>query len=119
MKEKMFGYCGMDCGSCPVYNATKNDNQAMREQTAAYFSQKFGAEVKPEQVNCTGCVPGSVNGTVLFGHCQTCAVRISAKKRGVSSCTECSDYACPALKATWANIPPEAKQNSESIRASK
>jgi len=105
----------MGCGECPVYIATKNNDDEMRVQTAAYFSKKFGAEVKPEHINCSGCVAGSVNGTILFGHCQSCQVRLSAKSRGIRSCTECSDYACETLKETWAHLPPEAKKNSEKI----
>ncbi len=29
--KKILAYCGIDCGACPAYIATKNDDDALRD----------------------------------------------------------------------------------------
>ena len=33
------GYCGLDCEQCSAYVATKNDDQALREETAKLWAE--------------------------------------------------------------------------------
>ncbi|MBP5242059.1 MAG: DUF3795 domain-containing protein, partial [Clostridia bacterium] len=37
--RKMFAYCGLDCGQCDAYLATRNNDQALREKTARLWSE--------------------------------------------------------------------------------
>ena len=34
MKAEKIGYCGIDCGGCPSYLATKEDNASKRAEVA-------------------------------------------------------------------------------------
>ena len=46
----MIAYCGLVCSSCPTFLATQNDDDAAREKTAAFYSKKFGFNLKPEDI---------------------------------------------------------------------
>jgi hypothetical protein len=50
--KKRIVYCGLVCSDCPTFLATKNDDDdAAREKTAAFYSEKFGFNLKPEDIN--------------------------------------------------------------------
>ena len=38
---KMIAYCGLVCSNCPTFLATKNDDDAAREKTAAAYLDKL------------------------------------------------------------------------------
>jgi hypothetical protein len=48
---KMLSMCGLDCAACPAFIAHKTDDQALREKTAAEWSQQFHIAVKPADIN--------------------------------------------------------------------
>ena len=63
----MTAYCGLNCGECPAYLATIGDDDEKRKEVAVLWSKIYRSDVKPEDVNCHGCVSGS---DVLFNHCR-------------------------------------------------
>ena len=54
--SQMIAYCGLVCSSCPTFLATRNDDDLARERTAAFYAEKFGFNLKPEEINCDGCL---------------------------------------------------------------
>lgn len=111
--QSMISHCGLDCAQCPAYLATRKNDQALREKTAAEWSAMYQADIKPEQVVCEGC--HAFKGT-LFNHCHVCEIRKCAIEKGVQNCAHCSDYACETLTAFF-NMAPEAKTNLDKIRS--
>ena len=49
---KMMAYCGMDCGECPAYVATRNKDVEAKNQVAAMMNQKLGANYSAADINC-------------------------------------------------------------------
>jgi hypothetical protein len=70
--SKMIAYCGLVCSNCPSFLATQNNDDAMRRNTAAFYSEKYGFDLKPEEINCDGC---KTQGGKLLAYCQSCAIR--------------------------------------------
>lgn len=91
--SEMMAYCGLMCSECPAYKATVADDMAMREKTAATWSEMFGGHVKPEEINCLGC-----DSDVLFSHCNVCEIRSCAKEQKLSDCGKCENFACKKLE---------------------
>jgi len=117
MSEKLLGYCGVDCDVCQIRMASVNNDEVMKKNLAAFFSEKNNTVVLPEKINCTGCVKGSRENTALFGHCQNCPVRVCATAKKVDTCVDCQEYACLILKNVWNYLPVDlnAQMNLESL----
>ncbi|HTW91324.1 MAG TPA: DUF3795 domain-containing protein [bacterium] len=109
---EMIAFCGIDCNACPAQIATRTNDAALREKTAAEWSKSFGHEFKPEQVNCAGCTgDGAQN-----AYCSMCEIRKCATGRKVATCADCGDYGCATLSGFHKNAP-EAKAHLEALRA--
>ena len=92
---EMIAYCGLVCSNCPTYLATRaNDNEA-RKRTAELYEKKFGFKLKPEDINCDGCL--SVGGK-LIGYCHSCEIRKCAINKDVAHCVDCDEQPCEKLK---------------------
>ena len=70
--EKIVGYCGIVCTDCLGYIATQKDDDNERKKIAEEWSKQFNVDIKPEQVNCDGCL--SEDGRHI-GHCMVCEIR--------------------------------------------
>ena len=107
-------YCGFDCGKCPIYIATAEDNDEMRQSLAEKLSTPEKTLTK-EDINCFGC-----KGEVRYIHpfCNVCAIRLCAISHGVSfNCGECEEYPCAEIEI---RIPAdgESRRNLDSCRMS-
>ena len=109
--EKMMSYCGLICTDCPAFIATqKNDNEA-RKKVAEEWS-KHDAALKPEDINCDGCLADT---ETVFKFCNICEVRKCGKSKGVVNCAYCDDYACDKLAEIF-KMAPEAKTRLDELR---
>ncbi len=108
----MIAYCGIKCSDCQILLATKEDSEASRTEVANTWSQKYGWDLKPADINCEGCLS---EGGMLFNYCEACGVRECAKEKKVETCAHCTDFACDKLNVIW-ELAPEAKANLEKIR---
>jgi hypothetical protein len=111
--SEMISICGLKCHECGAFIARRDDDHKVRAETAAIWSKMYGAELKPESINCDGCTS---EGGVVFHHCTVCEMRKCAKGRGVVNCAHCSDYACDTLNEFFKMVP-EAKETLDAIRA--
>ncbi len=98
-------YCGLDCTKCPIYLATKNNDEELRKKTA----QEWGMEV--ETLYCDMC---NSDGK-LFSWCAECPIRACAREKGFKTCAECPNYPCEKLTEPHAKYP-EQKQNLDALR---
>jgi hypothetical protein len=99
---KVIAYCGIVCSECGAFIATQNDDDAKRKETAEQWSKQFGHPMKPEDINCDGCLSESGR---LVGHCNICEIRKCGQERGVVNCAYCGDYACDKLEKFFQMAP--------------
>ena len=109
---KQIAYCGLVCTECPAYIATQNDDDEKREETAAQWSTKYNADIKPEDINCDGCL--TTTGRVI-GHGMVCEIRKCGQEKGIVNCAYCEEYVCEEL-GKYFEMAPEMKANLEEIR---
>jgi hypothetical protein len=99
MEEKHIAICGLNCSSCAVFIATKNNDDKLREKTAKEWTQRYVASnrnrppLKPEEINCRGCLSA---GPVYF-HCLKCEIRKCGFGREIKNCKGCKEYKCAKL----------------------
>ena len=107
--------CGISCSGCGAYLAYQSNDDNLREKTAKEWSKEYNADIKPENINCNGCV--SENGP-YFSHCYECEIRECGLEKDVKNCAYCDEYACEQLEKffEWA---PTAKETLDKIRAAR
>jgi hypothetical protein len=110
---KTLAMCGLDCAACPAFIAYRTNDQALRVKTAAEWSQAFKVELRPEDIDCVGCLKTK---GVLFEHCSKCDIRQCGLARKVKNCALCPEYSsCERIGKFIAGAPP-AKANLEEVR---
>ena len=92
---KMIAYCGLVCSGCPAFLATLNDDDTAREKAAAFYAKKYGFDLKPEDINCDGCL---TEGGRQLGYCRTCEIRKCCREKGLDNCTVCNEQPCEKLQ---------------------
>jgi hypothetical protein len=85
--EELVAPCGLYCGACPLYMASKD------EKTAQAISQKF--DIPIEAAKCIGCRPAMGSPTPCRGN--KCATYACAEEKGLFTCGECDDFPCNKL----------------------
>ena len=92
--EKMIAYCGIVCSECDAFIATQNDDDAKRKEVTALWKKEFNFDVKPEDINCDGCLATTDR---LWGYCHACEIRKCGQGKGVENCAYCDEYPCHKL----------------------
>jgi len=109
--SKMIAFCGLRCTDCPTFLATKNDDDEARVKTAAMYLEKFGFDMKPEEINCDGC---HSKGGRLISYCGICEIRKCGQEKGIENCTFCDEQPCEKL-TMFHSFSPEAKASFEAV----
>jgi hypothetical protein len=108
--------CGLDCGSCRAYVATRSGDRALASEVAKAWSNPVEGNYTANDIWCDGCHSGR-----LHGFCLKCPVRLCAKGKRLANCGECRSYPCGPLEALWGSwveaSPLEAKRNLDRLRA--
>ncbi len=102
----MISHCGLRCDECAAYKATRADDDAMRIQVAEKWSIQYRSDIKPEDIDCEGCLSG---GDKVFSHCHVCEIRKCGMERGVPNCAHCQDYVCSKLDSFLQKVPGNRK----------
>lgn len=114
MKE-IIAYCGVNCSECPIYQATRNNDNDSRAKVAREYSERYKTEVKPQDINCDGCTSAAKK---IMGYCQTCDIRKCGLDRDILNCGYCVDYPCNKLNKVHTKAV-KAKANLEAFRNKK
>jgi hypothetical protein len=111
--EEMVAFCGLTCSECPAYLATQRDDDEERRRVAETWSRQHNADIKAEDINCEGCLPGH---TKYFHYCLECDIRACGVAREVDNCAYCDDYSCEKLER-FLGLVPAAKTKLDGICA--
>lgn len=88
--------CGLVCSRCDAYRATQMNDFEKLKLVAADWRERYRCpDIQAETLWCDGCM---TEGGRKSPHCQhSCTIRPCAVAKGVSVCSECSDYPCAKL----------------------
>ena len=109
----MIAFCGLTCTECPAFIATQKDDDKERKKVAKVWSKEFNSDIKPEDINCDGCL--TEESDRLFSHCKVCEIRKCGQEKEVKNCAYCDDYACEKLTKFF-DMAPETKTTLAEIR---
>jgi hypothetical protein len=98
--------CGIFCGACPIYIATRDNNEKMTNIICAVW------QTRPEDAKCFGCLQTDPP-QKLFGFCQKCAIRSCAKAKDFYSCHQCDKWPCDIIESSHLSdiIPSSIKKS--------
>lgn len=97
MNKELLAPCGLYCGLCGIYEATRSGDQKLTYK----FAVAYG--IPPEEVHCKGCLSDDV-----FMYCKECLIKKCAAEKGIEGCNRCDEFPCEKVQA----FPiPEGKKN--------
>ena len=100
--EKLIAYCGLNCAECGAFLAHKNNDQALREKTAAEWTKIHNFNFTPEMINCTSCKGNGIQA----GYCSQCEIRKCASEKAVVNCGACKEFkTCKTINDFIAQVP--------------
>lgn len=83
--------CGLYCGACGVYIATRDSNAKFKQ----IMGNLYGT--KPEDTECLGCMQADPP-RKLYGFCEKCKLRDCVKSKGYYSCHQCAEWPCDMVE---------------------
>jgi len=111
--ENLVASCGLYCGACAMYLATKEDSY---EQRLPSIQKQFGSmpiKFSREDLLCDGCLGGGR----LASFCRRCAMRESATdKTKTRRCSECAEFACNRITGFNNDSSPHHSEVLENLR---
>ena len=96
LNESLLAPCGLYCGVCGVYYATRDGNEKfLKKLLGVYQGNIPGLEnLTTEEIKCDGCGSDRVS---IF--CRVCAIKDCVREKGFSGCHECDDFPCRHIDA--------------------
>jgi len=94
--------CGLSCNECEAYIATQNNDDNARREVAEKWSVRYNADIKPENINCQGCMSDD---DCKFMFCNYCEMRKCAVEKNYATCGHCPDYPCKIIAGFFTNAP--------------
>jgi hypothetical protein len=82
--------CGLYCGACGIYIATRDGNEKFR----AVLAKLYGT--RPEDTECSGCMQPDPPRR-LYSYCRTCGIRSCVRAKGFYSCHQCGEWPCDRI----------------------
>ena len=92
--RELLAPCGLYCGVCGAYLATRDDNDKLRQGMARVY------RCAPEDINCRGCLSD-----LRFKHCEVCVIRDCAQTKNLTGCHQCDEFPCDKIEALSAAFP--------------
>jgi hypothetical protein len=98
----IIAYCGLNCHECGAYLATITNDDDKRQAVAEQWSKENHTDIKPADINCTGCL---TIGEIIFSHCKVCEIRLCGIQKKVANCAHCDEYVCEKLEKFFQMAP--------------
>ncbi len=113
MKISALGCCGLNCGACPVFIATANNDEKMKRKVADEWSKLYSEYIKGslklKDINCRGC-KSEEN---VFVGCLNCPIRRCCKEKRYNNCANCEEYeACDLLYGFYSVPSHQSAKNN-------
>ena len=89
--KELMAPCGLYCGTCGIYIATRDNNQKFK----AALGNIYGT--KPEATECLGCMQPDPP-RKLYGYCQSCKIRACIREKKLYSCHQCEKWPCEMIQ---------------------
>lgn len=86
VKNELLSPCGLYCGVCGVYMASRDNNQKLKEK----FAGAYGVSL--DQIKCKGCLSDE-----KFVFCQICGIRTCVTEKNIEGCHCCDDFPCKQI----------------------
>jgi hypothetical protein len=83
--------CGLYCGVCGVYIATRDDN----EKFGALLGGLYGTPAV--ETECLGCMQPDPP-PMLYTYCRSCRIRECVLSKGLRSCHPCEEWPCALIR---------------------
>ncbi len=83
--------CGLYCGTCGVYIATRDGNEKFKKVMGGLYG------TKPGETECRGCMQPDPP-EKLYLYCQHCNLRNCVREKGYYSCHQCADWPCDMVE---------------------
>jgi hypothetical protein len=119
METQGLGYCGLNCDTCPIFIASANNDDELRQKTvqelSSLYSDYLGKTVLTKKdMNCRGCLMEQS----LFIGCKDCLIRECCRAKQFSTCASCADYSTCEILNGFYSVPfhQQAKDNLDKIR---
>jgi len=88
--KNLMAPCGLYCGVCGVYIATRDKNEKFR----AVMANLYGT--KPEETECLGCMQSDPSAKIC-NWCKVCVIKNCVKSKGYYSCHQCDQWPCSMI----------------------
>jgi len=117
--EAKVSYCGLLCQGCPIYWATVEKDEVLKEKMKVEIAKMSNSIYKTNHTSkditdCDGCLTENGN---LYTGCFNCQIRNCARAKNLQNCAYCSDYnACKTLSKFFVENP-ESKIRLEFIKS--
>jgi hypothetical protein len=89
--KELMAPCGLYCGTCGVYIATRDGNDKFKQALGNIYG------TKPEETQCLGCMQPDPPRN-LYGYCKSCGIRTCIKEKGFYSCHQCTQWPCDMIE---------------------
>jgi hypothetical protein len=83
MNAELLAPCGLYCGVCGVYMASRDNNRKLKDKLANAYG------VTPGQIVCKGCLSNE-----KFVYCRTCGIRACVMGKKYEGCHQCNEFPC-------------------------
>ena len=83
VNKELAAPCGLYCGVCGIYVATRDNNEKFKEKLAPVYG------AKPEDLVCDGCLSKRV-----WAYCQECPIKSCCRDKKIEGCHQCKEFPC-------------------------
>lgn len=119
MSDLELAYCGLDCTECPVFIATMNDDNELRQKTAEEWGKLYSEYIGQKDLSagdmtCRGC-----RSDIRFIGCANCPIRACCNGKSLVTCADCDEYETCGMINGFFTSAPQAKERLNKIRTNK
>ncbi|MBW1731485.1 MAG: DUF3795 domain-containing protein [Deltaproteobacteria bacterium] len=95
IKQEFLAPCGLYCGVCGIWYATRDNNTKFKERLVGVYKGKVpGSEhISVEDIHCKGCLSDEP-----FMFCKECEIKDCVKQKGLNGCHECEEFPCTLIE---------------------